>query len=204
MAIACPVGFDSNRLREEVSFIYARVANDPQGDFHFHRGPTYAAEWLRYDPAVLARIPAESTAAFAGVANPHRAGSLSAGETVVDVGCGGGMDLLVAALRVGPSGRAIGVDMTAAMADRARSSAKAMGLEQVEVRAGDAESLPIDDASVDAVMSNGVINLTTDKHKAFSEIFRVLRPGGRLLLADIVVREELSEKIRNDIDLWTG
>jgi SAM-dependent methyltransferase len=204
MAIACPVNLDVKRLRDEVSFIYARVATDPSGDFHFHRGPTYAAEWLSYDAHELAALPPESTASFAGVANPHSIAPIAGGETVLDIGCGAGMDLLLAARHVGPRGAAIGVDMTPAMAERARTSAAKAGLHNVEVRLGDALKLPVDDESVDVVISNGVLNLVPDKEAAFSEVARVLKPGGRLQLADIVVENELSERIRSDVDLWTG
>jgi arsenite methyltransferase len=204
MAIACPVDLDTRKLREEIRSIYARVATDPSGEFHFHRGPDYAAEFLRYDREALARLPEESTASFAGVANPHRIDIIAEGSTVVDIGCGAGMDLLLAARAVGPRGRAIGIDMTEAMAERARSSARAANLENVEVRLGDAMSLPLEDASADVVLSNGVLNLTSDKSVAFGEVFRALRPGGRFLYADIIVANELSESIRKDIDLWTG
>ena len=146
----------------------------------------------------------ESTASFAGVANPHRIGKMPIGGTAVDIGCGAGMDLLLAAVAVGPTGRAIGVDMTEAMAERARASARAIGLTNVEVRLGDALSLPIDSHSVDVVISNGVINLTPDKAKAFSEVVRVLKPGGEFFYGDIVVAYELSESIRSNIELWTG
>lgn len=204
MAKSCPIGLDTKKLREEVSAIYARVAEDPTGDFHFHRGPAYAAEFLGYDAAELAALPPESSASFAGVANPHAIAPLEPGSTVLDVGCGTGMDLLLAARRVGPNGRAIGVDMTGAMVQRARAAAQAAQLLNVEVRSGDALSLPVEDASVDVVISNGVINLTPDKGRAFEEVFRVLKPGGRLQLGDIVVPQELSEDIRNNIDLWTA
>ena len=204
MATSCPVGLDTKKLRDEVSFIYARVAEDPSGDFHFHRGAQYAAEFLGYDAAELAALPPESPASFAGVANPHAIARVEPGSMVVDIGCGAGMDLLLAARRVGPGGRAIGVDMTPAMAEKARASARAAGLANVEIRIGDALALPVEDASVDVVISNGVINLTPDKEKAYAEIFRVLKPGGRLQLGDIIVANELSEDIRNNIDLWTG
>ena len=205
MAVSCPIGFDTRRLRDEVSAMYSRVASDPRGEFHFHRGANYAASFLSYDPGELAVLPENATASFAGVGNPLRIDRLHEGETVVDVGCGAGMDLLLAARRVGPRGRAIGVDMTAAMRERARASARALGFDgTVEIREGDAESLPIADGVADVVISNGVLNLTTDKERAFSEIARVLHPGGRLLLADIVVESELSETVRRDIDLWTG
>ena len=204
MATSCPIGLDVDQLRREVSFIYARVADDPSGDFHFHRGPDYAASLLGYDAAELAAIPAANSASFAGVGNPHCVAAIEAGETVVDIGCGAGTDLLLAARKVGPRGKAIGVDMTPAMAERARTGARAMGLDHVDVRVGDALELPVESGSIDVVISNGVINLTPDKDRAYAEAFRVLKPGGRFQLADIVVANELSEKIRSDIDLWTG
>lgn len=204
MAVACPVDLDTLVLRREIQSIYARVATEPAGQFHFHRGPAYAAERLGYDADALAALPPDSTASFAGVANPHRIASIPAGATVVDIGCGAGMDLLLAALAVGPTGRAIGIDMTEAMAERARAGARALGLTQVEVRIGDALELPVDVASVDVVISNGVLNLTPDKQKAFSEVLRVLKPGGQFLYGDIIVASELSESIRRNIDLWTG
>ena len=204
MAIACPMDLDTRKLHDEIQSIYARVAEDPSGDFHFHRGPDYAAEFLGYDRSALAELPRQSTASFAGVANPHRMGPIGEGAVVIDIGCGAGMDLLLAAKSVGPRGRAIGVDMTEAMAEKARSSALMAGLRNVEVRIGDAMSLPLDDASADVVISNGVLNLTPDKSVAYGEAFRILKPGGRFLYADIVVGSELSESIRRNVDLWTG
>jgi arsenite methyltransferase len=204
MAVACPVDLDTMRLRAEIQSIYARVATEPSGDFHFHRGPAYAAEMLGYDADALAMLPGGATASFAGVANPHRIAPIAPGATVVDIGCGAGMDLLLAARAVGPRGRAIGVDMTDAMAERARRGAVAMGLDNVEVRLGDALSLPVESESVDVVISNGVLNLTPDKQPAFEQVFRILKPGGQFLYGDIVVASELSESIRRNIDLWTG
>lgn len=204
MALNCPVDLDTRRLREEIQSIYARVAEEPSGEFHFHRGPDYAALRLGYDRNALRTLPDEATVSFAGVANPHRLGPIEEGSVVTDIGCGAGMDLLLAAKAVGPRGRAIGVDMTEAMAEKARSAARTLGLENVEVRIGDAMSLPLEDASVDVVLSNGVLNLTPDKSVAFGEVFRVLRPGGRFFYADILVGHELSESVRRDVDLWTG
>ena len=204
MAIACPVDLDTQVLRSEVSKVYSRVANDPNGDFHFHRGPAYAAQFLGYDPVELAALPAECTASFAGIANPHAIAPILPGETVLDIGCGAGTDLLLAARKVGPGGRAIGVDMTEAMRDRARVSAAAAGLTNVEVHRADATALPLPDVSVDVVISNGVLNQVPEKEKAFIEIRRVLRPSGRLHLADIVLDAELGEDVRRNIDLWTG
>ena len=204
MAIACPVDLDTQVLRSEVSKVYSRVASDPDGDFHFHRGPAYAVDFLGYDRDELAALPRECTASFAGIANPHMIAPIVRGETVLDIGCGAGTDLLLAARRVGPSGHAIGIDMTETMRDRARASAVAAGLTNVEVYRADATALPLPDASVDVVISNGVLNLVPEKDKAFTEIRRVLRPGGRLQLADIVLDAELGEDIRRNIDLWTG
>jgi arsenite methyltransferase len=204
MAVCCPADLDTRLLRREIQSIYARVATAPAGDFHFHRGPAYAAAMLGYDAAALAALPDDCTASFAGVANPHRIAPLRVGATVVDIGCGAGMDLLLAAQAVGATGRAIGVDMTEAMADRARAGAHALGLSHVDVRTGDALDLPIASNSADAVMSNGVLNLTPDKRQAYGEVFRVLKRGGEFLYGDIIISQELSESARRNIDLWTG
>lgn len=204
MAIACPVDLDAARLRREIRDMYSRVADAPDGEFHFHRGPDYAVRRLGYDERELAALPAEVTESFAGIGNPHAIGPLPPGATVVDIGCGAGTDLLLAARQVGPSGRAIGIDMTAPMRARALAGARAAGLANVEVVEGDATRLPFDEASIDVVISNGVLNLVPEKERAFAEIARVLRPGGRLQIADIITGFELSEDIRRDIDLWTG
>jgi len=204
MAVTCPVDLDTIKLRQEIRSIYARVATDPSGAFHFHRGPAYASELLGYDADALAALPSGSTESFAGVANPHRIAPIRPSSSVVDVGCGAGMDLLLAAKAVGPTGHAIGVDMTDAMAERTRAGARAIGLDHVEVRVGDALALPIESGTIDVVISNGVLNLTPDKNVAFGEVFRVLAPGGEFLYGDIVLGAELDESIRRDIDLWTG
>ena len=205
MAATCPVGFNVDKLRELVRAEYDRVAREPNGTFHFRRGPEYACRMLGYNPEELAVIPAESTASFAGVGNPHRIGPIEARETVLDIGCGAGMDLLLAARATGPSGRAIGVDMTPSMLELAKRGAIKAGLwENVEVRRGTAEELPVESESVDVVISNGVLNLSPDKNRAFREIYRVLRPGGRLYLADVVVQRELSLAARSDVDLWAA
>jgi len=204
MALKSPTGFDSERLREEIQSIYSQVATSPEGDFHFHRGPNYAVAQLAYDETELAGLPAESTASFAGVGNPLAIGEIAPGEVVVDLGCGAGMDLLLAAERVGPKGRAIGIDMTPDMLAQTEKGAELIGAPQVEARRGDLLDLPIESESVDVVISNGVLNLVTDKVAAFSEIARVLKPGGRLHLADIVMNQELDESARGNIDLWTG
>ena len=204
MAISCPVDLDTLRLRAEIQSIYARVAIDPCGEFHFHRGPEYAARRLGYNAAELSKLPPTVTESFAGIGNPHAIAAKRQGATVVDIGCGAGTDLLLAASHVGPQGRAIGVDMTEAMRERARNGAIACGLSSVDVRGGEATALPIETGSVDLVISNGVLNLVPEKAQAVEEIRRVLKPGGRLQIADIVLGVELSETARRDIDLWTG
>jgi arsenite methyltransferase len=204
MAVACPVGFDVSSLRSEVQTMYSKVAASPDGEFHFHRGPQYAATRLGYDAAELAALPATVTSSFAGVGNPHAIGRIPEGARVVDIGCGAGMDLLLAAQRTGPRGLAIGVDMTEAMRRRASEGAAACGLTNVEIRGGDATRLPVDDRSVDVVISNGVLNLVPEKEKAVAEIARVLKPGGRVQIADIIIGEILPDDALRDIDLWTG
>ncbi|UCH52848.1 MAG: methyltransferase domain-containing protein [Pseudomonadota bacterium] len=212
MALTAPENFNGEYLREQVRAEYDRVARDPNGTYHFHRGPQYAREYLQYGANDLAAVPEISSARFAGVGNPLRiadttpgATPIRPGDTILDHACGGGLDLLIAARRVGPTGKAIGVDMTAAMRDCARQGAALAGLSDiVDVREGLYEALPVEDQSVDAVISNGVINLSPDKRKVFAEIYRVLKPGGQLLLADVIVQRELTEEARSNPDIWAA
>ena len=204
MGLTCPVDFDVRGLRAEIASIYARVAAAPHGEFHFHRGPAYAVSMLGYDPDALALLPLEVTSSFAGIGNPHAIAPIPEGSVVLDIGCGAGTDLLLAARSTGARGRAIGVDMTGAMRDLAVQGARACGLDNVEIRAGDATELPVEDASVDVVISNGVLNLVPEKRRAISEIARVLRPAGRLQIADIVIGQVLPESALRDVDLWAG
>jgi SAM-dependent methyltransferase len=204
MSLSCPVDLNVATLRREVTAMYASVAAAPDGTFHFHRGPEYAARTLGYDADALSRLPDDVTARFAGVGNPHVIAPIWRGATVLDIGCGAGTDLLLAALKVGPTGRAIGVDMTEAMCAQASAGAVVSRFTNVEVRKGDATALPVDGCSVDVVISNGVFNLVPEKERAIAEIIRVLKPGGRLQIADIIVSQPLADSVVRNIDLWTG
>jgi len=194
---------DVETLRSEVRKTYARVSAEPDTEFIFPTGRAWALD-LGYPPDLLDRVPDASAESFAGVANPFSLGTLEPGEQVLDLGSGAGTDSLVAAQMVGAGGRVTGIDMTPEMVDKARRSAVAAGVENVEFLAGDAERLPFEDASFDVVISNGVIDLIPDKDAVFSELFRVLRPGGRLQVADVTIQNPVSEEGRRNIDLWTG
>jgi len=197
------VTVDVDVLRSEIEKTYTEVSTEPAKDFIFPTGRAWAED-LGYPEPELSRVPEATMKSFAGVANPHTLGRIDEGATVLDLGCGAGTDLLIAAQMVGPSGRVIGVDMTASMLERAGASAAEMGLTNVELHESLIESLPVPDASVDVVISNGVIDLVPDKDVVFDEIDRVLRPGGRLQIADVVIHTEVSEDARDRIDLWTG
>jgi SAM-dependent methyltransferase len=198
-----PALVDRNQLRTAIRQKYTDVADTPQLGFHFHTGRPLAA-MLGYDLAVVDRLPPATVESFAGMGNPFAMGRLAAGETVLDVGCGAGFDSLQAAAQVGPRGRVIAVDMTEAMLRRTRDGAAALGLKNVDAREGYMEELPVEDASVDVVISNGVINLAPDKVTVIEEIRRVLKPGGRIQIADIVVHRPVPQDAKDDIALWSG
>jgi SAM-dependent methyltransferase len=194
---------DVDVLRTEIRKTYTDVSTRQEEEFIFPTGRWWAQELLYPEPA-LSRVPDATVESFAGVANHWTLGSIDPGSVVLDLGSGSGTDLLIAAQMTGGEGRAIGIDMTRAMFDRAASSAWRMGLRNVELHEGLIEALPIDDASVDVVISNGVIDLVPDKDVVFAEIDRVLRPGGRLQIADVIIHTAVSEDARRRIDLWTG
>jgi SAM-dependent methyltransferase len=200
-ATGAPV--DVEVLRTEIRKTYTGVSTYQEQDFIFPTGRSWAQD-LGYPEPELSRVPDATVESFAGVANHWLLGRVEPGEVVLDLGCGAGTDLLIAAQMAGRAGRALGVDMTAAMLERAGASAREMGLANVELHGSLIEALPLDDASVDVVISNGVIDLVPDKEAVFDEIDRVLRPGGRLQLADVVIHTEVSEDARARIDLWTG
>ena len=194
---------DQETLREEISKEYAEVAQNPGKGFHFHTGRALT-EILGYDDSLLEGVPETAIESFAGTGNPFSLGELVPGERVVDVGSGAGIDSIIAARLVGPQGQVVGVDMTPKMLEKARASATAAGASHLEFRQGHAEALPIEDAWADVVISNGVINLCPDKMAVFHELYRVLRPGGRLQIADITVERPVPEESKADVDLWTG
>ncbi len=196
-------GLDVETLREAIRTEYDLVASQPEHGFHFHTGRRLAGI-LGYEERWLAGIPEPTVASFAGTGNPFSIAPLEPGARVVDVGCGAGIDSLIASRMVGPSGRVIGIDMTSAMIAKASVSAHAMGARNVEFREGYAESLPVEAGWADVVISNGVVNLFPDKLAGFQEIARVLKPGGRLQIGDILVQKAVSEKGKRDIGLWKG
>jgi arsenite methyltransferase len=189
-------------LKDEILRMYQEVADQPESTFHFFHGRGaaelfgYAAEWL--DSA-----PAGAVASFAGVGNPHERSQLQQGETVLDLGSGAGLDAVIASWHVGPRGRVVGVDLNPAMCVKAQAHVATTGM-QMECREGSMEDIPFPDASVDTVISNGVINLSFRKRRVVQEIFRVLRPGGRISITDIVSAKQLSQSIVNDPKLWAS
>ena len=198
-----PLVIDREQLRELIQEKYAEVALRPEEGFHFHTGEPLA-RMLGYDLDEISRLPVATVESFAGTGNPFLMGRLKSGESVLDLGCGAGMDTLLAAGQVGPEGRVVAVDMTEAMLAKTAAGAAELGLTTVEVKRGFAEQLPVDDESVDVVISNGVINLCPDKVAVLNEIRRVLRPGGRFQIGDIIVQKPLSESDRMNPDLWAG
>lgn len=195
--------FDPKELEEKVKAMYRSVAQNPHGEFHFEMGRTLA-ERLGYNTMDLDRIPAESIESFAGVGHFFHLADVKPGETVVDLGSGSGMDTFIAALRTGPSGRVIGVDMTIEQLRKAERLKDRAGFGNIRYVEAHIEDVPLPDGSTDLVISNGVINLATDKPRVFAEAARLLRPGGRLAIADIVTELQLSEKIVCNSTLWAA
>ena len=189
-------------LKDEIVRMYQEVADNPKSTFHFFHGRE-AAELFGYAPEWLDRAPASAVASFAGVGNPHERSDLQPGETVLDLGSGAGLDAIIASWYVGSRGKVIGVDLNPAMCLKAQAHAAAAGA-QMECQVGRMEDIPVPSASVDVVISNGVINLSFRKRRVVEEIFRVLRPGGRISITDIVSAKQLSQSIVNDPKLWAS
>ena len=194
---------DPETLREQVRGKYREVAVAPDAEYHFHTGRPLAAR-LGYDSGVVGALPDRAVESFAGVGNPFSLRPLEPGERVVDIGSGAGFDSFVAAGQVGRDGEVVGVDMTPEMLEKSRATAAQLVLTNVEFRGGLAEQLPVADGWADVVISNGVINLCADKRAVFTEVRRVLRPGGVLQFADIANGRAVPPEALRDIDLWTG
>jgi arsenite methyltransferase len=201
-ALEQEVEIDLALLKSEIQKTYSAVSQEPERDFIFPTGRGWAED-LEYPPE-LGRVPDTAVESFAGVANPFSLGRLAAGERVLDLGCGAGTDSLVAAQMVGSSGSVVGIDMTPAMLAKARRAAAELGDTNADFVEGEVESLPFQDDSFDVVISNGVIDLVPDKDAVYSEIYRVLAPGGRIQIADVTIQNPVSAEGRRNIDLWTG
>jgi arsenite methyltransferase len=201
-AVTSDLGVDVDVLKREIKKTYASVSAEPERDFIFPTGRAWAEE-MGY-PAELAVVPEGAVESFAGIANPWSLGRLEQGERVLDLGSGAGTDSLIAAQMVGPEGSVTGIDMTTEMLEKARAAAAELGAENVAFVEGEVERLPFADGSFDVVISNGVIDLVPDKDAVFSEIHRVLRPGGRIQIADVTIQQPVSEEGKRNIDLWTG
>ena len=200
--MAVDVDVDVELLKSEIKKTYASVSSEPEKDFIFPTGRAWAED-LGYPPE-LGNVPESAAESFAGVANPFSLGRLRPGERVADLGCGAGTDTLVAAQMVAPEGHVTGVDMTPEMVAKARAAAVELGTGNVDFVGTEIERLPFAAASFDVVISNGVIDLVPDKDAVFSEIFRVLTPGGRIQIADVTIQNPVSAEGRRNIDLWTG
>ena len=196
-------GLDLDQLREAIRCEYRAVAKEPDRGYHFHTGRRLA-EIVEYRDEWLEAVPESVLACFAGTGNPFSIGPLAPGERVVDLGCGAGIDSFIAASQVGETGAVIGLDMTTEMTEKAREARDEAGVKQLDFRQGYLESIPVEDGWADVVISNGVVNLMPDKMRAFGEMARVLKPGGRLQIGDIMVQKPVSEGAKERIDLWTG
>jgi len=189
-------------LKDEIINMYQEVAENPEGEFHFYHG-RQAAEMFGYRADWLGRAPADSVASFAGVGNPHVRSDLQPGETVLDLGSGAGLDAIISSWAVGPTGKVIGVDLNPAMCLKAQAHAAQSGT-TMECHEARMEDIPQPDATIDVIISNGVINLSFRKRKVVEEMFRVLKPGGRISITDIVSAKQLSQSIVNDPKLWAA
>lgn len=198
-----PAAVDADELRCQISEHYTEVAKTPEKGFHFHTGRPLA-RMLGYKDEWVDVLPTGTVDSFAGTGNPFSMGELNHGEMVVDVGCGAGFDSLIAAMQVGPDGRVVAIDMTPAMLEKAAAGAREMGISNVDFRNGLAEKIPAPDGSIDVVISNGVINLCPDKVAVMEELGRILKPGGRIQIGDIVVHTAVPQDAKDDIDLWRG
>jgi arsenite methyltransferase len=194
---------DRRKIEAGIGEKYRKVAISPEGNFKYPTGRA-GLEGQKYDPEVIIRLPEDVLASYCGVGNPFSLGPIKKGELVLDVGCGAGVDTIVAAIMAGPEGKAVGMDLTTEMLERARENLRKASLENVTFQEGSAEDLPFPEASFDAVISNGVFNLVPDKVRALKEVRRVLKPNGRFMLADQVLTIEPPADTRSMVENWAG
>ena len=192
---------DKKRIEKSILGKYAKVAISPENLFKYPTGLA-GLRALNYDPEIIQTLPESVLASFCGVGNPFMLGQINEGEAVLDIGCGAGVDTIFAAMMVGPTGRAVGVDMTPAMLVRARKSVQVMALENVSFEEASAENLPFEDASFDVIISNGVFNLVANKHRALAEAFRILKSNGRFMAADQILVGQLPKDKKSRIKSW--
>jgi SAM-dependent methyltransferase len=203
MATPQSINISVEELLDAIKREYSNVAIHPEKEYHFHTGRA-ALDRIEYDQVLYAFVPEENITSFAGTGNPFSLGPINDGDVVVDVGSGSGFDALIASQMVGPEGRVVGIDMTHEMLSKARSGAKNMGANNIEFREGYADQLPLPANFADVLISNGVLNLSPDKEKTLRDWARVLKPGGRLYIGDILVSERIPQEALDDISLWTG
>ena len=192
---------DKNKIEAGINDKYSKVADNPEGQFNYPTGRS-GLKALSYDPLLFEKLPESLTTSYCGVGNPFSVGSINKGEAVLDIGCGAGVDTMIAALITGPSGKSVGVDIVDKMLQKAQANLKLMGLENVAFYKASGEDLPFKNNKFDAVISNGAINLIPDKHAAIQEVFRTLKPDGRLMIADQVLIGQLPENLKDSIDRW--